>query len=633
MIASAWIALFSPAAAVFLLALGGQRISRRMAGIIASGSTFVSFFCSAYVLGRLLTESPEERTHASTLWTWLSAGDLRAGLEIVVDPLSVFMMLVVSGVGFLILAYATGYMRGDDEERRYHAYKALFVFSMLMLVQAGNLLLLLVGWGLVGLSSYLLINYWHQRTTAVAAGKKAFIMNAVGDATFALALFLIIQQTGALDFGTVFSQGPETIERSSTVSVLIALGLLGGAVAKSAQVPLHTWLPDAMEGPTPVSALIHAATMVTAGVYLIARTHVLFELAPAVLHLAAVLGGITLLLAGLVALVQTDIKRVIAYSTMSQIGYMFLGAGLGAYGVGMFHLMTHAFFKALLFMAAGVVIHVLADEQDIRKMGGLGRELPRTTQGFLVGTLALAAVPPLAGFFSKDAILAHALAEGPLGVALFVMGVAGSFLTAVYSFRLLFVVFRGRKSEHVQDHLHKERFEGGLAMMWPIAALVVLSIVGGWIQVPGGWSAVDTFLEPAAAALQEPEAWMEVLSPLLSVGVALVGIALAWQLWGRAGDAPERLRARFPWLARALEKKLYFDEAYDLLFYEPASRLAVALGRVVEVPLLGSPGEIAGGVRALGRRFAALQTGVLRTYAILIGVGAAVIVLVFIAVR
>ena len=298
MIASAWIALFAPAAAVTVLMLGGQRISRSQAGLVAAGSVLVSFVCSAYVLARLLTEDPEQRSHVSTLWTWLSAGDLRAGMEILVDPLSVFMMLVVSGVGFLILVYATGYMRGDDEERRYHAYKALFVFSMLMLVQAGNLLLLLVGWGLVGLSSYLLINFWHQRATAVQAGKKAFIMNAFGDATFVLALFLIIQQTGSLDFGTVFAEAPRVIEQSSTVAVLIALGLLGGAVAKSAQVPLHTWLPDAMEGPTPVSALIHAATMVTAGVYLIVRTHVLFELAPAVLHTAAVLGGITLLLAG-----------------------------------------------------------------------------------------------------------------------------------------------------------------------------------------------------------------------------------------------------------------------------------------------------------------------------------------------
>jgi NADH-quinone oxidoreductase subunit L len=328
---AAWICLASPAVAVVLIALAGDRIPRFAAGVLASLAAFVSFVASVICLVVLLGEEPEERAgHGSTLWTWLSAGDFRIGLDIVVDPLSVFMMLVVSGVGFLILSYAVGYMRGDVEERRYHAYKALFLFSMLLLVQSGNLLLLLAGWGMVGLSSYLLINFWHQRETAVAAGKKAFIMNAIGDATFALALFILAQHVGALDFDTVFARAPEALGDGTTLSALVALGLLGGAVAKSAQIPLHTWLPDAMEGPTPVSALIHAATMVTAGVYLIARTHTLFELAPDILHLAAILGGATIVVAGLIALVQTDIKRVIAYSTMSQIGYMFVGVGQGA---------------------------------------------------------------------------------------------------------------------------------------------------------------------------------------------------------------------------------------------------------------------------------------------------------------
>jgi NADH-quinone oxidoreductase subunit L len=313
---------------------------------------------------------------------------------------------------------------------------------------------------------------------------------------------------------------------------------------------------------------------------------------------------------------------------------MFLGAGLGAYANGMFHLMTHAFFKALLFMAAGVVIHALAGEQDIRKMGGLGRELPRTTQAFLIGTLALAAIPPFAGFFSKDEILAHALAEGALGVSLFVIGTIGAFLTALYAFRLLFVVFRGRKSEHVQRHLHKERFEGPLAMMWPVAVLAGLAAVGGFIQVPGGWAAVNTFLEEVAHPLQEPEGWMEVLSPILSVGVALLGIVLAWRFWGTASDVPARLRARFPQVARTLEHKLWFDEAYDALFSRPSSRLALARGRVVEAPLLlRTPGDVADSVRGLGRRLSTAQTGVLRSYAILIALGAAVVVLVFIAVR
>ena len=384
----AWTALFAPAVAVVVLALVSDRITSFGAGVIATAATGLSFLCTLAIFFELLGREPEDRSEVSTAWTWLTAGDLRFGAEILIDPLSVFMMLIVSGVGFLILAYAIGYMHGDEEEHRYHAYKALFIFSMLLLVQAGNFLLLLAGWGMVGLSSYLLINYWHRRREAVAAGKKAFIMNAIGDATFALALFILIQQIGSLDFATVFAAAPEALGENTTLAVLVALGLLGGAVAKSAQIPLHTWLPDAMEGPTPVSALIHAATMVTAGVYLIARTSPLFELAIDVRDLAGVLGAVTLLVAGLVALVQTDIKRVIAYSTMSQIGYMFVGVGLGAYGAGLFHLMTHAFFKALLFMAAGVVIHALAGEQDIRRMGGLARELPWTFRAFLIGSLA-----------------------------------------------------------------------------------------------------------------------------------------------------------------------------------------------------------------------------------------------------
>jgi NADH-quinone oxidoreductase subunit L len=631
-IAASWIALFAPAVGVLLIALGRDGITRTQAGLVASASVFVSFVCSAVALASLLGEPAEERSHSSTLYTWLSAGDLRVGFEILVDPLSVLMMLIVSGVGFLILSYAVGYMHGDAEERRYHAYKALFVFSMLLLVQSGNLLLLLAGWGMVGLSSYLLINFWHQRRSAVAAGKKAFIVNAFGDATFLVAILLLAQHVGALDFPTVFGNAEALIPPSGALATVIALGLLGGAVAKSAQVPLHTWLPDAMEGPTPVSALIHAATMVTAGVYLIARTHVLFELAPAVLDLAAVLGGVTLLVAGLVALVQTDIKRVIAYSTMSQIGYMFVGVGIGAYGTGMFHLMTHAFFKALLFMAAGVVIHALAGEQDIRKMGGLARQLPRTYQIFLVGSLALAGIPPLAGFFSKDEILANTLGAGALGVALFALGIVGALLTAVYSARLLLVVFRREPAGEL--HVHRERFEGPVAMMWPLAALAVLTVAAGWIQVPGGWTAIDTFLEPAAEAIVHPEGWMQALSPILSVAVAIAGGLLALRLWGRPGDAPERLRARYRPAASALEHKLYFDEAYDATLSRPAQHLALFLRRFVEQPLiLGSVGDVSRSVRALGSRLASYQTGLLRAYALAIAASLAVMVVVFIAVR
>jgi NADH-quinone oxidoreductase subunit L len=541
------------------------------------------------------------------------------------------MMLVVSGVGFLILAYAVGYMHGDVEERRYHAYKALFVFSMLLLVQSGNLLLLLAGWGLVGLSSYLLINFWHARATAVAAGKKAFVMNAIGDASFALALFLLIQRAGSLDFRAVFQEG--VAEKSSTVAVLIALGLLGGAVAKSAQIPLHTWLPDAMEGPTPVSALIHAATMVTAGVYLIARTHVLFELAPDIQHLAGILGGVTIVVAGLIALVQTDIKRVIAYSTMSQIGYMFVAVGLGAYGAGLFHLMTHAFFKALLFMAAGIVIHALSDEQDIRRMGGLARRLPFTYRAFLVGALALAAVPPFAGFFSKDSILGSAANAGALGWALWGVAAFGAFLTALYTFRLLFIVFWGELTAFAREHLHVPGFECGLAMAWPVGVLTVLAAVGGFLQVPWGWKLVDDWLHPVAESAEEATGFTFTFSVVATTVLALAGIALAWRIWARADPLPNRLRRRYPWAARTLEERLYFDAAYERAFYEPSARgAALALQYVEEPVFLRSLGELGRGVRSLSSRLSAVQTGSVRSYALALGAGAAVIALVFLIV-
>ncbi len=456
MAGGAWLCLLAPLAATILILLGGTRISRSAAAWLSTGSVFVAFAGAVWAFLALRSQAGHEGT-VSTAWTWLQAGGFRPGMSVLVDPLSSMMMLIVSGVGALIVLYSIGYMHGDDEERRYFAYMSLFVFSMLLLVEGGNLLLLLVGWGLVGLSSYLLIGFWHERPSAVAAAKKAFVMNAFGDATMALALFVLIAHSGSLGFGDAF-QTAGTL--SQTTVDLVALGLLGGAVAKSAQLPLHTWLPDAMEGPTPVSALIHAATMVTAGVYLIARTHPIFEQARAVELIAAGTGALTLVVAGLVALVQTDIKRVIAYSTMSQIGYMFLGVGVGGYANGMFHLMTHAFFKALLFMGAGLVIHALAGEQDIRKMRGIGSLMPFTKWCFLVGALALVGVPPFSGFFSKDSIVASTLNLGWYGWIFWACAVAGAFLTGVYTFRLWFLVFPGKPSEFVERQFGSHA-EGG----------------------------------------------------------------------------------------------------------------------------------------------------------------------------
>ncbi len=627
MIAASWICLLSPLAGALAITLAGMRISGRTAGWIATASTSAAFAGAVVAFAKLLSEDDAQRHHLSTAWTWLGAGDLHFGLTILLDPLSAFMMLVVSGVGSLIVGYSIGYMHGENEERRYFAYMAFFVFSMLLLVQAGNLLLLLAGWGLVGLSSYLLIGFHQERPSAIAAAKKAFIMNAVGDATMALALFLLILHTSSIGFGSLAVIGGS----SSLVVNLVALGLLGGAVAKSAQIPLHTWLPDAMEGPTPVSALIHAATMVTAGVYLIARTHQVFELAPKIEDLAAVLGAVTLLVAGLIALVQTDIKRVIAYSTMSQIGYMFLGVGVGAYSNGMFHLLTHAFFKALLFLAAGLVIHALLGEQDMRRMGGLSKLMPLTYWFFLAGGLALVGIPPFAGFFSKDSILAAALAHGTFGAILWVAGIVGAFLTGLYTFRMLFLVFWGEPSAYAREHLHlQDGKEGPGEMFWPVAVLAVLSVVGGWIQFAGVWTPVSDFLEVASPSLVTASGTQEAVSSIFAVLFGIAGIAAAWALYGvRRAAVP-----RVPQLQVALERKLWFDELYDLAFYKPSVWLARAWNRWIERPLiLGSVTELAVGAKESGGLVARAQTGLLRAYALALAGGLAVLVVVFISVR
>src|SRR4051794_11611350 len=625
MVWGAWICLLSPLVAACAITLGGTRQSRRAAGYLATTSCFVAFVGAVASFIGLLGRQGGDRQIISTAWTWITGGSYQSGLQILIDPLSVFMMLVVSGVGALIVWYSIGYMDGDDEERRYFAYMALFVFSMLLLVQAGNLLLLLAGWGMVGLSSYLLIGYWHERPSAIAAAKKAFVMNAIGDATMALAFFLLIQKGNSLEFGILGGQF------SSTVANLVALGLLGGAVAKSAQIPLHTWLPDAMEGPTPVSALIHAATMVTAGVYLIVRTHAIFEQAPKIADLAAGLGAATLLVAGVIALVQVDIKRVIAYSTMSQIGYMFLGAGVGAYANGMFHLMTHAFFKALLFMAAGIVIHALTAEQDIRKMGGLRALMPFTYWSFVIGALALVGVPPFAGFFSKDSILAAAMDHGTYGYILWAAGLAGTFLTGLYTFRLLFIVFWGEPSAFVREHFHPlGRDTVAVALAVPVGVLAVLSIVGGWIQFSPWWHPVETWLQTVAEPVVSPESRQEWLSIGLSLLLGLSGIAVAWLFYGARRLAVPRLA----FAQRTLEHKFYFDEAYDALFYAPAVFLANFLRRGVEEPLIADSGrDLGDDTRDLGGFVARAQTGLLRTYALAIASSVAVLAIVFVVVK
>jgi NADH-quinone oxidoreductase subunit L len=621
---AAWLCLLLPLGSAVGITAADQRISRRLAAFISTGTTMAAFAAAIVVFVKMHGQEPFSRVHTTTSWTWLSAGTYHFGLTLLSDPLSVMMMLIVTGVGSLIVAYSVGYMDGEDEERRFFAYMSLFVFSMLLLVQSGTLLLLLAGWGMVGLSSYLLIGYYQDRPEAVAAAKKAFVMNAFGDATMALSLFLLIKHTGALDYATVFRLAPT----GGTTATLIALGLLGGAVAKSAQIPLHTWLPDAMEGPTPVSALIHAATMVTAGVYLIVRCHPLFEDAKAVENIAAGIGAATLVMAGLIALVQTDIKRVIAYSTMSQIGYMFVGAASGAYATGMFHLMTHAFFKALLFLAAGLLIHSLTGEQDIRKMGGMGRSMPHTRTVFLIGSLALVGIPPFAGFFSKDSIIAATLERGTFGYVLFAACIFGAFLTGVYAFRLFFIVFTGEQSSFAQEHFHDHHGkEGPFSMVWTVSVLAVLSTVGGFLQFTPVWHPLSDWLAQVATPFTVATNRDEYVASACAIVAGLAGIGLAWLLYSaKAMAVPKTLPI--------LEHKFYWDELYDAIFYRPAVAISDLLARFVERPLIGgSIGELTRGFGLGSRELGKAQNGLVRSYALALAVGLTVLIIVFLSVK
>src|SRR5215210_2603679 len=442
-----WLVLAFPLAGTLIIALGWRVLPGRLPGWIGSAAIFLSFLASIGALVDLLDHPEDDRQLVDSAWTYASTSDFVVDLAILVDPLSVFMCLVVSGVSFLIHLYSVAYMGGDRGYARYFSYLNFFVFSMLLLVLAANFVILIIGWAFVGAASY-------RRTTAVAAGIKAFVINVIGDAGLVVAAFLILDRVGSLDFLPVFEQAGDSFGRNDGTLVAACLLLLVGAFAKSAQLPLDTWLPDAMEGPTPVSALIHAATMVTAGVYLIARMHPLFELAPTAADVGAIIGTATLLFAGTVALVQTDLKRVIAYSTISQIGYMVLGVSIAAYGAGLFLLMTHAFFKALLFMGAGSVIGAMAGAQSLDRMGGFRKAMPFTFVTFTIGALALAGFPLMSGFFSKDEIIAFTLNRGGLYTVLGVLAYIASLMTAFYAFRMVFRVFFGEPVEEARELEH-----------------------------------------------------------------------------------------------------------------------------------------------------------------------------------
>jgi NADH-quinone oxidoreductase subunit L len=586
---------------------------------IAVPALGASFLFACAVAARVWSGAP----FTTTLGAWIVAGDFATGITAYVDNLSAVMLLVVTGVGFLIHLYSVGYMHGDPGYARFFAYLNLFVFSMTMLVLAGNFLLLYVFWEAVGLCSYLLIGFWYTRDSAANAGKKAFIVNRVGDFGFGLGVMWLWSELGTLDYAAVF-KGAATLSPATATG--IALLLFMGACGKSAQLPLHTWLPDAMEGPTPVSALIHAATMVTAGVYMVARSHALFERSGSALEVVAWVGTATAVFAATIGLVQTDIKRVLAYSTISQLGYMFAAVGVGAYVAGIFHLVTHAFFKALLFLGAGSVIHGLHGEQDLRKMGGLASKMPITATTMWIGGLGLAGAPLLAGFFSKDEILGAALGAEHLGI--FTLLLAGAFMTAFYTFRLLFLAFSGapRMPRDVLQHAH----ESPWVMTAPLLVLSVLTVVAGFaLGLPLDGSRFAHLLAPVFQPHEGEHAGVVVLLSLVVFGA---GGLLAFYMYRQSAVKSEAIGQPRTWVHALLLNAWYVDWIYDRLIVQPIYALSVALAQVFDV------GVIDGIVNGLGRAVSAwgaglrrLQTGYVVNYALTMLAGAVVVVAFFLA--
>jgi len=554
-----------PLLALLSNGLLGNRYSHDVAHRLAWGSVGLSFLCTIGVFTDILGTGAAREVVA---YQWIFGEDLTINLAYLVDPLTCVMLLVVTGVGFLIHVYSVGYMHGEAGFTRFFTYMNLFMVSMLLLVMGNNYVVLFIGWEGVGLCSYLLIGYYYEKVSAAKAATKAFVMNRIGDAGFLLAIFLVFVNFKTLDYTKVFAQVGQL---SPEMATTIALCLLVGAIGKSAQLPLYTWLPDAMEGPTPVSALIHAATMVTAGVYMTVRNHAIFDLSPTAMGIVGMIGGGTALFAATIGLVQTDIKRVLAYSTVSQLGYMFLGCGIGAYTAAIFHLMTHAFFKALLFLCAGSVIHALSGEQDIRKMGGLSKKIPWTYRLFLIGTIAIAGLPPLAGFWSKDEIMAHAFTHHYY--LLYTLAAIGALLTSFYMFRLTYLTFYGssRMDHHTEEHVH----ESPMVMVGPLMALGFLSIVGGLIlgfPPEHGW--IHKFLGPVAGIAGEHTAGAGLVFLLMgtATAIALVGWGLAHVLYSVSPATADRWAAKFSGTYSTLLNKYYVDELYDFLFVEPLKR-------------------------------------------------------------
>ncbi|PYV43903.1 MAG: NADH-quinone oxidoreductase subunit L [Acidobacteria bacterium] len=615
-----------PLAGAIATGLFGKRLPNSLVGFIACGTTGVSFLLALITFSKLL-RTPLEQIHdlSFNYFRWIQVDNFVANFGFMLDQLTGVMLLVVTGVGFLIHIYSTGYMASEGGYYRFFAYLNLFMFSMLILILANNFLLMFVGWEGVGLCSYLLIGFYFLKKSACDAGKKAFVVNRVGDFGFTLALLLIFWTFGTIDFRAVFARAAsfpvEGFASGGTLTTICIL-LFIGATGKSAQLPLYVWLPDAMEGPTPVSALIHAATMVTAGVYMVARCNALFVLAPKAMMLVAVVGALTAIFAASIGLVQNDIKRVLAYSTVSQLGYMFLGCGVGAFAAGIFHLMTHAFFKALLFLGSGSVIHALSGEQDLRRMGGLKEKIPLTWGTMLVGTIAIAGFPPLAGFFSKDEILWQAYASPRGHWLLWLVGVVGAGMTSFYMFRMMFLTFHGqsRMAADVEHHVH----ESPRSMTVPLVVLAAGSVVAGWVGIPhvmGQYlghppNAFERFLEPVFEHPLKSEAGhgtegLEGGLMLGSVGIGLVGLLVARTFYLKNPALPEKLKTRFRALYITLLNKYWVDEIYDDVIIKPV--------KIISTYILWK-------FRGAGGVFRKLQSGYTRSYAGWILVGAVFII-------
>ena len=630
------LAVFLPLVGFILNGLIGRKFKEPFAGILGSATVGVSFVIACMMFFALIDSPIEERSHTVVYFKWIAAGSFSASFAYQIDQLSILMMLIVTGVGFLIHVYSIGYMHSDPGYWRFFAYLNLFIFAMLTLIMADNFLLLFLGWEGVGLCSYLLIGFWYDRKfdkgTTGDAAKKAFIVNRIGDLGFLIGMFLIFEMFGTLTFKDVFAQA-STLSVGSTAIMWMTLALFLGATGKSAQIPLFVWLPDAMAGPTPVSALIHAATMVTAGIYMVARCSVLFALAPTTMLVVAFVGASTALFAASIGLVQNDIKKVLAYSTVSQLGYMFLALGVGAFAAGLFHVLTHAFFKALLFLGSGAVIHALHEEQDIQKMGGLKSHLPITYKTFLVGTIAIAGIPPLAGFFSKDEILWKAFAGGYW--PLWLMGLFGAALTAFYMVRLLSLTFNGEpRWDHHRHHPH----EAPATMYVPLIILAVLSVIGGFVGVPhslGGSNAIENWLDPIFERANEKMLLVphdiepvEYVLMALSVGVALAGIFLARNWYLKRKEVPERLATTNVVAYNLLLNKYKIDELYDAVIVNPIHKTSdLFLWKIFDVKIID--GVVNGVAQVLGM-FSGIarkvQTGIAQSYVFVFLIGVVAIV-------